>query len=256
MNGNARFRSRTAGRRALTVFAIAAGSLAVAAAAMAFTVWSPAAGVVLEVETVELATIPNHPPAEPLSAELPYPSVPSTDPSPPTTSTTTTSTSTTLPAARIPPSELTINDLDVSELVNPVGLDDEGAMEIPDVSEVGWYLHGAVPGHPGATVLVAHVWWDRTAGPFHRLGALEPGAGVEVGLDDGTTHRYVVVKRTMYDKDSLPSHLWRNTGPETLVLITCGGRFDYDTNRYEQNIVVYAVPSAETPSAETTELLR
>jgi hypothetical protein len=89
------------------------------------------------------------------------------------------------------------------------------------------------------------VWWNGTPGPFRRLGALEPGALIEVGGEDGTAHSYVVVERTMYDKDSLPSDLWRNSGPETLVLITCGGKFNRDTRRYEQNIVVYAVPIVE-----------
>jgi hypothetical protein len=28
-------------------------------------------------------------------------------------------------------------------------------MEIPDVTEIGWYRHGAAPGRPGSTVLVA-----------------------------------------------------------------------------------------------------
>ena len=117
-------------------------------------------------------------------------------------------------------------------------------MEVPDVADIGWYLHGAAPGRPGTTVLVAHVWWGDTAGPFHRLGALEPGDRIEV--DGDTAHEYVVVGRAMYDKDSLPADLWRNSGPETLVLITCGGTLNQSTRRYEQNIVVYAVPIQDT----------
>jgi hypothetical protein len=47
----------------------------------------------------------------------------------------------------------------------------------------------------------------------------------------------------MYDKDGLPrERIWRNTGDETLVLITCGGDFNPNINRYRQNTVVYAVP--------------
>jgi sortase (surface protein transpeptidase) len=126
-----------------------------------------------------------------------------------------------------------------------VGLNDDGSMEVPHVSEIGWYLHGATPGRPGAMVLVAHVWWGDTAGPFRRLGALELGARVEVGGDGDTVHEYTVTKRTMYDKDKLPGDLWRNSGPETLVLITCGGEFNKSTRRYEQNIVVYAVPAQD-----------
>jgi sortase (surface protein transpeptidase) len=138
-----------------------------------------------------------------------------------------------------------IDDLGISQGVLPVGLEDDGSMEVPDISDIGWYLHGATPGHPGATVLVAHVWWHKTAGPFHRLGALEPGARIEVDGEDGTIHNYTVTKRTMYDKDKLPGDLWRKSGPETLVLITCGGTLNQATRRYEQNIVVYAVPTRE-----------
>ena len=217
-------------------------------AAMAFTVLSPAAGVVLEVETVALSAL----------RELP--STEASDPDPgqqPTVSdmpdgvgadsSTTFSAAST--RARIRPTGLWIEDLGRSDVVRPVGLEDNGEMEIPNVYEVGWYFHGAVPGRPGATVLVAHVWWNGTRGPFHRLGALDLGAQIEVRVDDGAIHVYEVVERTMYDKDSLPSHLWRNSGPETLVLITCGGEFDSETRRYEQNIVVYALPAGEVSEA-------
>jgi len=54
------------------------------------------------------------------------------------------------------------------------------------------------------------------------------------------------VKRTTYDKDALPGGLWRNSGPETLVLITCGGDFNRARRRYKQNIVVYAEPLGDT----------
>jgi hypothetical protein len=99
-------------------------------------------------------------------------------------------------APGVPPTALAIGDLGISQGVLPVGLNDDGTMEVPDVSDIGWYLHGATPGRPDATVLVAHVWWGDTAGPFHRLGALEPGARIEVAGDGDTVHEYVVVERT------------------------------------------------------------
>ncbi|MCL1601018.1 MAG: class F sortase [Actinomycetia bacterium] len=244
MNGDARLHGREAWRRALTVVALVAGGLAVVVVAAAFTVGSSAEGVVLNVETVASPIVPAAESETPAitPAEAPMPRLEDTSdtqsigPSP-------TTTSTTLPP-RVPPTALTIGDLDISQGVLPVGLNDDGTMEVPDVSDIGWYLHGATPGRPGATVLVAHVWWGDTAGPFHRLGALEPGDRIEVNGD--TTHEYVVVGRAMYDKDSLPADLWRNSGPETLVLITCGGTLNKSTRRYEQNIVVYAVPIQDT----------
>ena len=68
---------------------------------------------------------------------------------------------------------------------------------------------------------------------------------IEVALDDGSVRRYEVVERAIYAKLELPrERLWRNTGPEELVLITCGGDFNPEIRRYRQNIVVFAVPIA------------
>jgi hypothetical protein len=241
MNVDARLRSPKARRRALAVFGVIAATIAVLVVVAAFTFASPAADVVLDVETATLATVP-----APL-AETPTPAPTTTSTTPPTTEPPTTTT--TLPP-EVPPTALAIGDLGISQGVLPVGLNDDGTMEVPSVSDVGWYLHGATPGHPGATVLVAHVWWNKTAGPFRRLGSLEPGARIEVAGDGDTVHEYVVVERTMYDKDALPTALWRKSGPETLVLITCGGDFNKTTRQYKQNIVVYAHPVQATDTAD------
>lgn len=150
--------------------------------------------------------------------------------------------------ARVRPSALVIRDIDVLRPVRAVGLEADGELEVPDETEIGWYQYGAAPGYPGSTVLAAHVTWNRTIGPFHRLGELEPGDTVDVVLDDGSTRSYEVTERTMYDKDELPrDRIWTNSGPETLVLITCGGDFNPDIRRFRQNIVVYAVPVGQTP---------
>jgi LPXTG-site transpeptidase (sortase) family protein len=152
---------------------------------------------------------------------------------------------------RVRPNALVIPDIDVLRPVRAVGLEGDGQLEVPDETEIGWYQYGAAPGHPGATVLAAHVTWNRTVGPFYRLGELEPGDQVDVALDDGTTRSYEVVERTMYDKDELPrQRIWTNSGPETLVLITCGGDFNPNIRRFRQNIVVYAVPVGQTPRSD------
>lgn len=144
------------------------------------------------------------------------------------------------------PVKLQIDAIDVARFpVRPVGLEPDGQLEIPDETEIGWYRYGATAGQSGATVLAAHVSWNRTAGPFARLGAVDPGTQVEVTLDDGTVRRYQVIERAVYGKLELPrDRIWRNSGDETLVLITCGGDYNPDIRRYRENIVVYAVPIA------------
>ncbi len=152
-----------------------------------------------------------------------------------------------IPEQRAPrprPVGLQIDTIDVATYpVRAIGLEPDGQMEIPDETEIGWYRYGATAGQPGATVLAAHVNWNRVPGPFARLGTVEPGDRIEVALDDGTLRRYEVTERAIYGKRELPrERLWRNTGPEELVLITCGGDYNPEIRRYRENIVVYAVP--------------
>ena len=149
-------------------------------------------------------------------------------------------------APRPRPVGLQIETIDVARFpVRAIGLELDGQLEIPDETEIGWYQHGATAGQPGATVLAAHVSWNRTAGPFARLGSVDPGVRIAVTLDDGSVRNYEVVERAIYAKLELPrERLWRNTGPEELVLITCGGDYNPEIRRYRENIVVYAVPVA------------
>jgi hypothetical protein len=145
---------------------------------------------------------------------------------------------------RVAPVHLRIDDLYIDVPIRPVGLEDDGQLEIPDETEVGWYRYGAVPDRPGATVLAGHVTWNRTNGPFWLLRDLEQGAHIDVELADGSVRTYEAIERAVYGKDELPrDRIWRNTGDETLVLITCGGAYNPDIRRYLENVVVYATPA-------------
>ena len=138
MNGDARFRSSAARNRALTVFALVALGVAAALAVMAFTFGSPADGVVLEVETVTLEALPVAPPTTTSSPAEPEETAPAT--------------TTTLPDVKVPPNQLRIADLGISQAVLPVGLQEDGWMEVPEVEEIGWYRYGAAPGRPGIAI--------------------------------------------------------------------------------------------------------
>ena len=162
------------------------------------------------------------------------------------TSSTKTTAPSTIPEPRAEPVGLQVETIDVDRYpVRGIGLEDNGQLEIPDETEIGWYKYGATAGHPGSTVLAAHVNWNGSQGPFSQLGSVEPGDQIEVALDDGTTRKYEVTERTMYGKLELPKErIWRNTGAEELVLITCGGEFNPEIRSFKSNIVVYAVPIA------------
>jgi sortase family protein len=150
-----------------------------------------------------------------------------------------------VPAAPPPPAVLTIPRLHVRSRVLGVGIARTGQLQLPpDGRTVVWYRYGAVPGEDGSAVLAAHVDYNRRAGPFYRLRLLSPGDRVAVTLANGSTRRFVVAARRLYAKPALPANLvFRRDGGPVLALITCGGRFDYKTRKYGDNVVIYAVPA-------------
>ena len=74
---------------------------------------------------------------------------------------------------------------------------------------------------------------------------MQLGDSFEVAYDDGTTGRFEVTEIAQYGKTELPfDRIFAKDGEAGLVLITCGGTFNESLRSYDDNIVVYAVPSA------------
>jgi LPXTG-site transpeptidase (sortase) family protein len=148
-------------------------------------------------------------------------------------------------AERAVPVALTIPELEVVDaFVTPVGVQPEGDLDVPGPEVVGWYRFGPTVGEAGATVLAAHVNYNRVPGVFRYLRDLDPGAAVIVSSSDGSSASYVVDDVRLVDKEEITAlGVWRRDGPETLVLVTCGGRYDEDRRRYDENVVVLASPA-------------
>lgn len=143
------------------------------------------------------------------------------------------------------PVRLSIGSLKVeSAPIIPVTVtDDTGELDVPDPKVVGWYQYSPRPGAPGASVLASHVNFDGVPGVFRYLNDVEPGAEVVVEFDDGSEKRFEITEVSMYDKDELPAErVWAREGDPTLVLFTCGGRFNESLRSFEDNVVAYARP--------------
>ncbi len=125
---------------------------------------------------------------------------------------------------------------------------DLGSLTVPEnPRQVGWWVGSALPGSSaGTTVIDGHI--DSASagvGAFIHLSDLVPGDSVSIVGSTGRTLDYDVVARRVYAKNAgLPSSLFAAGGPERLVLISCGGPFDPARGSYEDNIVVFATPSA------------
>ena len=147
-------------------------------------------------------------------------------------------------APTVAPSTVVVEDLDVTVTVRPEGLAADGSMALPeDPSVASWYRFGSGPGSAeGATVIAAHVdSLEYDIGPFARLASAETGTVVTVTSIDGAVHRYAVESVELADKTGVPwDTVFDRTGDPRLVLITCGGEFDYDTGHYRSNVIVTA----------------
>ena len=156
------------------------------------------------------------------------------------------------PEVAPPPAEpvrLSIPAIGVDASVDPVGLEDDGGMEIPhDIHRIGWYEPGVEVGSPtGTAVLSGHVdSREQGEGAFFDLRTMEEGEAINVEHADGDVSEWRVVARTVYTKDELPiDEIFTRFGEPRLALITCGGAFDNTERSYEDNVVVYAEPVDE-----------
>lgn len=142
------------------------------------------------------------------------------------------------------PTSVSIPAIGVTSDLLHLGLDDQGALEVPegeDYDSAAWYDGSPRPGEPGPAVVLGHV--SGAAGPsvFFDLALLQVGDTVEVDRADGTTATFEIYDLQQFPKDTFPTlAVYGNTpGPE-LRLITCAGTFDDDTGHYDDNIIVYA----------------
>ena len=145
-----------------------------------------------------------------------------------------------LPAS--PPTAVRIPALDVSSDVMELGLQRDGAMEVPPGAyPVGWYDRSPTPGQLGPAVLAGHVDWDGEPGAFAGLHELLPGDTVEVDRADGTTAAFLVDRVEEHAKDAFPGDaVYGDLDHAGLRLITCGGVFDQGTGDYRDNVIVFA----------------
>jgi len=144
------------------------------------------------------------------------------------------------------PVSVEVSAVNISAEVVPVGIADDGQMELPPHPDViGWYRFGPTAGNgAGSVVLAGHVDSRKYGlGQFARIHESEVGDEVLVRTESGRDLRYTVVDVRSLPKAELPlADVFSREGHERLLLITCGGDFDRQQG-YADNIVVTAVPA-------------
>lgn len=146
-----------------------------------------------------------------------------------------------VPLSESEPVRLRIPDIFIDTNFVPLGLQDNGEIEIPEgYTEVGWYTYGPTPGEIGPSVVLGHVDSYEGPGVFIYLGQLKVGSLVYVDRADGTTAAFRVTALERYNRDEFPTQkVYGNLDYAGIRLITCSGTYNHETLEYDRVLVVY-----------------
>ena len=158
------------------------------------------------------------------------------------------------------PSRLVIPTLGVDAPFEHIGLDPNGRRDATgqaplgtptDRTKAGWYAAGPRPGSGTGTVLIDGHTYRNGSAIFKDdfASRIATGQLIQLRQDNGTicTYRITNVWREINATHDYPAlitshHLYNFTGPERLLLATCGGTFDPAIDTYDDINVVLAVP--------------
>jgi sortase (surface protein transpeptidase) len=147
------------------------------------------------------------------------------------------------PAVTMPrsaPVRLSIPAILVDSSLMRLGLKSDGTLETPPGAfPAGWFTGAPTPGELGPAIIVGHVRYE-TPGVFERLTDLRRDDEIQVERKDGSTARFRVTRVQHFAKSAFPTQkVYGNIDHAGLRLITCGG-LDAQTNKFEENVVVFA----------------
>ena len=140
------------------------------------------------------------------------------------------------------PVAISIPRIDVQSSLVDLGLDEKGAMQVPqDPARAGWFTGGPAPGAVGPAVIAGHVTWNGAPEVFYSLSTLRRGDRVTVAREDGKTAVFTVGRVARFSKSQFPSQaVYGAIDHAGLRLITCGGTYDAARHKYLDNVVVFA----------------
>ncbi len=152
---------------------------------------------------------------------------------------------------RSAPVSVDIPSIDVTSALHPLGLNQDGTLQVPSgqrYDEAAWYEGSPTPGELGPAVIEGHVTSQGSVpSVFFDLGELSRGDMVEVTREDGSVATFEVYATDSFAKDDFPKvAVYGNTEVPELRVITCGGEYDPQARAHLDNIVVFAklVPPA------------
>jgi hypothetical protein len=142
-----------------------------------------------------------------------------------------------------PPRRLRLPALGIDAAVQHVGLLRSGRVGVPtNFSDVGWYMHGPIPGQMGNALFDGHV--DNAlglAGVFKILKKSSVGDDVYVVVADGTSHHFKITSVEIFSLETVPKdRIFGQKDYSGLALITCTGTWNRKKQTYNERVVAFA----------------
>lgn len=146
------------------------------------------------------------------------------------------------------PVSISIPSIGISSVNLAPENDHNGVLGTPRVqSGWGWWYGGALPGESQATPLLAgHInLVAHGSSSAEKIWNLSPGALATVYGASGRSRSYVAISLQSYPKSTLSemaTTLLSTTGPERLVIMTCGGTYNSASGKWSSSVVAVFVP--------------
>ena len=141
------------------------------------------------------------------------------------------------------PKKIVYENLDIDAFIQNVGKDQNNEVAVPNnIHVAGWYIDSVAIGQNGLSIIDGHVdgWTEK--GIFTSLKDTNIGDMIHIYLGDGEKVTYRVFEMNSVNSSEAVNYLFSQspTVRSQLNLITCGGKFNTETNEYEKRIIVYA----------------
>jgi len=141
------------------------------------------------------------------------------------------------------PVRLIVQKLSINTLIEPVSVDVNNIVEVPDDwDKAGWYSKAVKPGEAGTAVIVGH--YDNQLGDpaiFYYLNQLEKGDKIMVLTGDNKELYFIVKQKATLPYWSSIDDLMSTDKNRNLILVTCAGWWNQALQSYSERLVVSAV---------------
>ena len=141
-----------------------------------------------------------------------------------------------------PPTQLKVDKIGVSAVIQPVGLNADGDMDIDENPvEAAWYKLGPKPGQEGSAVIAGHYGWKKNVpSVFNDLHTLVAGDEILTVGEDGKVLTFVVTRLATYAPNQDATDVFMSDdGKAHLNLVTCQGSWNNSVRTYSERLVVF-----------------